>query len=59
MPKCRGITAARAFQAKDLVAVYDGELVDNKAAKKREDEYLKDRSGSYMFFFDSKSGKMW
>ena len=40
MPKGRGITAARAFQAKDFVAVYGGELLSKDAAKQQKAEYL-------------------
>ena len=59
MPKGRGITATRAFQAKDFVAVYDGELLSKDAAKQREAHYLDDDSGSYMFFFEWKNKEQW
>ena len=59
MPKGRGITAARAFQAKDFVAVYGGELLSKDAAKQREAENLDEVSGSYMIYFEWKNADKW
>ena len=60
MPKGRGITAARAFQAKEFVCGYDGDLLTKDAARQREAAYRKDKKiGSYLFFFDWKNTELW
>lgn len=52
--KGRGIVTTRAFQRKDFVVEYAGELVDVPEAKDREVDYLVGQKGCYMYYFNHK-----
>ncbi|CAL8076602.1 unnamed protein product [Calicophoron daubneyi] len=50
--KGRGVVATRVFHEGEFVVEYAGELISEKSAKAREQEYKRDPAiGSYMFYF--------
>ena len=58
--KGRGIIAAQPFSAGDFLCEYAGDTIDEKEARKREKDYMKDSStGSFMYYFTHKSTKLW
>lgn len=58
--KGRGIISTMPFRQGELICEYSGDLITEKEAEKREEEYLKDPAvGCYMYFFMHKSKKWW
>jgi histone-lysine N-methyltransferase SETD8 len=58
--KGRGVVSTRPFYHGDLICEYSGDLISEKEAVKRENEYLEDPSiGCYMYFFMHRSKKWW
>lgn len=58
--KGRGVIATQTFRQGDLLCEYSGDLITEKEAVTREDDYLKDPTiGCYMYFFMHKSKKWW
>jgi [histone H4]-lysine20 N-methyltransferase SETD8 len=58
--KGRGVVTTREFHKGEFVVEYAGELIDNKEAKRREEEYSQDDSiGCYMFKFKYLDRPFW
>lgn len=58
--KGRGVVTTRPFARGEFVCEYAGELIGEKEAKLREEQYSEDPSvGCYMYFFIHKTTKWW
>lgn len=56
--KGRSVVTERPFFKGEFVCHYDGELIDEKEAKKRHEEYDQEK-GSYMLHFIHEGRKLW
>lgn len=56
--KGRSVVTDRPFYKGEFVCHYDGELIDEKEARKRYEEYSEEK-GSYMFSFQHEGKKFW
>ena len=58
--KGRRVVPTRPFSRGELICEYSGELITEKEARSREDQYLKDSTiGCYMYYFTHKQTKWW
>ena len=58
--KGRGVVATKPFSKGDFLCEYAGDLLMEKDAKKREEDYSHNSSiGCYMYYFTHKMEKWW
>lgn len=51
--------AGKAFKKGDFLSEYKGDLINEKEAARREEQYAKEMQGCYMFYFRQNGKLMW